>query len=76
MLDTLENALVIDDMLKTTSIVNTLQFIQFLTDFQFETVAVVRDDFHGTLEALRGKKFCHPGFSESQLWTDRVLKVK
>ncbi|XP_021919269.1 transferrin-like isoform X3 [Zootermopsis nevadensis] len=45
-----------------------------LEDFHFTTVAVVKESFPGTLEALRGKKFCHPGFSKSQLWTDRVLK--
>lgn len=44
------------------------------TDFQFETVAVVREDFPGSLNALKGKNFCHPGFSKSQLWSDRVLK--
>ncbi|XP_023702875.1 transferrin isoform X2 [Cryptotermes secundus] len=43
-------------------------------DFQFETVAVVKENFPGSLKALKGKKFCHPGFSKSQLWSDRVLK--
>lgn len=43
--------------------------------FAFETVAIVKQDYPGLLDNLKGKKFCHPGFSDSQLWTDRVLKV-
>lgn len=74
MLVTVENDLVINDMLKT--VVTTSQFIKFFTDFQFETVAVVKDNFPGSLKALKGKQFCHPGFSKSQLWSDRILKVK
>lgn len=74
MLVTVENDLVTNDMLKT--VVITLQFVIFFTDFQFETVAVVKDTFPGSLKELKGKKYCHPGFSKSQLWSDRILKVK
>ncbi|KAJ9583784.1 hypothetical protein L9F63_021874 [Diploptera punctata] len=42
--------------------------------FKFETVAVIKGDFSGPLTNLKGKNFCHPGFSSSQIWTDRVLK--
>ncbi|KAJ4426200.1 hypothetical protein ANN_27009, partial [Periplaneta americana] len=42
--------------------------------FQFETVAIVKDGFTGPLSAVQGKNFCHPGFRNSQIWTDRVLK--
>lgn len=42
--------------------------------FAFETVAVVKADFSGLLGGLKNKSLCHPGFSDSQLWTPRVLK--
>ncbi|KAK3914575.1 Transferrin [Frankliniella fusca] len=42
--------------------------------FAFETVVVVKADYTGLLSGLKDKKFCHPGFSDSQIWTDRVLK--
>jgi hypothetical protein len=73
-LATVENDLVINDMLKIA--VTTFQFITFFTDFQFETVAVVKESFPGSLQNLKGKKFCHPGFSKTQIWSDRILKVK
>lgn len=50
-------------------------FITFLDPFAFQTVAVVRKNFSGDFEQLRGKKYCHPGFNTNQYWTDRVLKV-
>jgi len=53
-----------------------LQFTFLVEIFHFETVAIVKDDFPGNLQALRGKKFCHPGFIKPQFWSDRVLKVK
>lgn len=42
--------------------------------FAFESVAVVKKNFTGDFEELRGKKYCHPGFNTNQYWTDRVLK--
>ncbi|KAI5740351.1 hypothetical protein M8J76_002947 [Diaphorina citri] len=42
--------------------------------FAFQSVAVVRKNFTGEFDELRGKKYCHPGFNTNQYWTDRVLK--
>uniref|UniRef100_A0A8D8RA50 Transferrin n=1 Tax=Cacopsylla melanoneura TaxID=428564 RepID=A0A8D8RA50_9HEMI len=42
--------------------------------FAFQSVAVVRQNFTGEFDELRGKKYCHPGFNTNQYWTDRVLK--
>jgi len=41
-------------------------------DHAFYAVVVVRNDFRGSLSKAR---FCHPGYSDSRAWTDRVLKV-
>jgi Transferrin. len=58
-----------------------LPFLLLLSNFRvsepfaFQSVAVVRKNFTGEFDELRGKKYCHPGFNTNQYWTDRVLKV-
>lgn len=44
--------------------------------FDFQTVAVVRSSHADGINGLRGKNYCHPGFSRAQYWTDPVLKVR
>ncbi|XP_034952143.1 transferrin-like [Chelonus insularis] len=45
-------------------------------DFEFHTVAVVPMTFNGNegLAGLKNQGLCHPGFSESQIWNDYILK--
>ena len=39
-------------------------------------MVVVKADYSGLLSGLKDKNFCHPGFSNSQTLTNRVLKVR
>lgn len=58
-----------------TRVVSEIRHVERLNEpFAFETVVVVKADYTGLLSGLKDKKFCHPGFSDSQIWTDRVLK--
>ncbi|XP_052745965.1 transferrin-like [Bicyclus anynana] len=44
--------------------------------FAFEAVAVVPASHTGGLEGLRGGRYCHPGFDQTELrWSPRVLKA-
>ncbi|XP_043276631.1 transferrin-like [Venturia canescens] len=45
-------------------------------DFEFQSVVVVPASFDARngLEGLRNGGLCHPGFSDTQLWNDRVMK--
>ncbi|KAL6260238.1 hypothetical protein P5V15_007771 [Pogonomyrmex californicus] len=50
-------------------------------EFEFQTVAVIPADLTGMetapgerVKRLRNAGLCHPGFSESQWWTDYILK--
>ncbi|KAK0081042.1 hypothetical protein PV325_012898 [Microctonus aethiopoides] len=45
-------------------------------EFEFRTVAVVPDSINSNegLAALKDGGLCHPGFSESQIWNDYILK--
>ncbi|GLV43632.1 Transferrin 3 [Carabus blaptoides fortunei] len=40
----------------------------------FQAVVLVKNDYNGGIEGLRGKKYCHPGFDYHELWTPRMLK--
>ncbi|CAH0730518.1 unnamed protein product, partial [Brenthis ino] len=44
--------------------------------FAFEAVAIVPASHTGGLEGLRGGRYCHPGFDQTELrWSPRVLKT-
>lgn len=43
--------------------------------YAFETVVLVRSSVNGGILGLQGKSYCHPGFTNTKLWTDPVVKV-
>ncbi|XP_004927448.1 transferrin [Bombyx mori] len=57
-------------------VIATVRDVSRLETFSFEAVAVVPNNHTGGLDGLRGGRYCHPGFDQSDLrWSPRVLKT-
>lgn len=48
----------------------------YVASADFESVVIVRNDYTGGLNGLRGATFCHPGlvYNKQQRWSERFLK--
>ncbi|CAH2101409.1 unnamed protein product [Euphydryas editha] len=59
-----------------THVVATIRDVSRQEPFAFEAVAIVSGAHTGGFEGLRGGKYCHPGFDQTeQRWSPRVLKT-
>ncbi|XP_045457100.1 transferrin-like [Melitaea cinxia] len=70
-----ETMLLAHQMPHEAHVVATIRDLTRQDTYAFEAVAIVPATHTGGFEGLRGGKYCHPGFDQTERWSPRVLKT-